>query len=81
MRQTISGTLEYRLLAQFYKPTDPAGIAQAARRLAALGWKAQDIAETMGMSTLAVQQLLAEHPEQQQADHAGNRVETHVEAQ
>ena len=54
----MSPAYDWRQLAVMHRPTDPAGIAAAARQLAAIGLKHRDISITLGLSEGAVVTLL-----------------------
>ena len=49
---------DYGARATQHRPTDPAGIAAAARQLAAIGLKHRDIAGTLGLTPEAIFALL-----------------------
>jgi hypothetical protein len=48
----------WQMNANLHRPTDPAGLAAAARDLAATGLKPRDIASHLGLTETAVSQLL-----------------------
>lgn len=54
----------WQMAATLHRPTDAAGMAAAARNLAATGLKPRDIATTLGLTEHAVSQLLSPLPKE-----------------
>jgi DNA-binding NarL/FixJ family response regulator len=56
----IGGVLDYRLLANLHRPSDPVALKLEVIRLSASGLKARDIAQALQLSWVAVEQMLRE---------------------
>lgn len=78
LHDRIGGTLDYSKLAQRHRPTDQAGLAAAARDMAARGLTERDIGQALQLDATAVRALLQRLPVQPGATDEAARL--HAEA-
>lgn len=58
--RVIGGALNYALLAQMHRPTDPAALAAEVRRLASTGLSVQDISTALRIDLAQVHEMLVQ---------------------
>jgi hypothetical protein len=61
-RPTVGGSLNYAVLAQLHKPTDPRAIAVEIRRMHAGGLKPRDVAVALRLDLSQVLEAIGEKP-------------------